>query len=290
MSEAESQLKTFNIEETDGVVRVDKYLAMKLPQYSRAALHKLFQHGLVKSGDRLLKPGEKIRPGSSFTAQISPLEEVPDTIDMPIIYEDENVIVVDKPTGVISHSRGRYWQEPSVASFIRHRVQNPEGERAGIVHRLDRATSGVMICSKNHDTMRYLQKQFHDRKVSKTYVAAVTMPPKEAAAIIDAPLGRDPKDPKKFHVDPNGKNAVTKYTVISENKKSTLLELEPQTGRTHQLRVHLQYIGRPIIGDDYYGGKEADRLYLHAHKLTISLPGGEVKTFVSPVPEKFYEA
>lgn len=289
MTKGPSQLKEFQIDESDGVVRVDKYLAIKLPQYSRAALHKLFEHGLVKSGDRLLKPGEKVRPGGTFTAEISPLEEVPDDIDMPIIYEDDNVIVVDKPSGIISHSRGRYWQESSVASFIRHRVKNPEGERAGIVHRLDRATSGVMICSKNSETMRHLQRQFHDRKVSKTYVAAVTMPPKEPTAIIDAPLGRDPKDPKKFHVDPKGKNAVTKYKVLAENKKSTLLELEPQTGRTHQLRVHLQYIGRPIIGDDYYGGQEADRLYLHAHKLTINLPTGETKTFVSEIPRSFYE-
>lgn len=284
-----TEIKTFTISEEEGVVRVDKYLASKLPQYSRAALHKLFKLGLVISGDRVLKPGEKIRPGNTFTAEITPLDIIPDDISMPIIYEDDNVIVVDKPSGVISHARGRFWQEASVASFVRHRLVNPEGERAGIVHRLDRATSGVMICAKNHETMRYLQKQFHDRKVSKTYIAAVELTPKEEIAIIDAPIGRDPKDPKRFHVDPNGKNAMTKYQVLVKNKKSVLLELEPKTGRTHQLRVHLNYIGRPIIGDTYYGGKDANRLYLHANKLTISIPDFGVQTFTSEVPKSFYE-
>jgi 23S rRNA pseudouridine1911/1915/1917 synthase len=285
-----SSIKKFKITEDDGVVRVDKFLAQKLPEYSRAALHKLFKLELIKNSEgRFLKPGEKIRPGASFTADISPIDVIPDSIDMPIIYEDENVIVVDKPTGVISHARGRFWQEASVASFIRHRIKNPDGERAGIVHRLDRATSGVMICSKNQDTMRYLQKQFQDRKVVKTYIAAVSLPPKDVEAIIDAPIGRDPKEPKRFHVDSNGKHATTHYKVISSGKKATLLELEPKTGRTHQLRIHLNYIGRPIIGDELYSGAEADRLYLHANKLAIKLPTGEDKVFISEVPKSFYE-
>lgn len=285
-----SSIKKFKITEDDGVVRVDKYLAQKLPEYSRAALQKLFKLELVKSKEgKVLKPGEKIRPGNSFTADISPIDMIPDSIDMPVIYEDDNVIVVDKPTGVISHARGRFWQEASVASFIRHRIKNPEGERAGIVHRLDRATSGVMICSKNQETMRFLQKQFHDRKVVKTYIAAVSLPPKDAEAIIDAPIGRDPKEPKRFHVDPNGKHATTHYKIIASGKKATLLELEPKTGRTHQLRIHLNYIGRPIIGDELYSGAEADRLYLHAYKLAIKLPTGEDKVFVSEVPKSFYE-
>lgn len=285
-----SSIKKFEITEDDGVVRVDKFLAQKLPEYSRAALHKLFKLELVKNSDgRILKPGEKIRPGGIFSADISPIDVIPDSIDMPVIYEDVNVIVVDKPTGVISHARGRFWQEASVASFIRHRVTNPDGERAGIVHRLDRATSGVMICAKNHETMRFLQKQFHDRKVLKTYIAAVSTTPKETEAIIDAPIGRDPKEPKRFHVDPTGKHAETHYKVISTNPRATLLELEPKTGRTHQLRIHLNYIGRPIIGDELYSGAKADRLYLHANKLAIKLPTGEDKVFVSEVPKSFYE-
>lgn len=289
MTKNKSLLK-YTISEDDGTVRVDKYLALKLPQYSRAALQKLFKLELVKTTDnRILKPGEKLRPGAMFTADTSPIDVVPDSIDMPVLYEDNNVIVVDKPCGVISHARGRFWQEASVASFIRHRVQNLDGERAGIVHRLDRATSGVMICAKNHEALRYLQKQFHDRKVVKTYIAAISLPPKEKEAIIDAPIGRDPKDPKRFHVDPNGKEAITHYKVIKSTPHATLVELEPKTGRTHQLRIHLQYLGRPIIGDALYSGAEADRLYLHANKLTISVPGGEIKTFVSDIPESFYE-
>lgn len=283
------EIKKFIISDDDGVVRIDKYLAIKLPEYSRSALQKVFKLGHVYLGDRLLKPGEKVRPGAEIRVNLEGIDLIPDDIDMPIIYEDDNIIVVDKPSGVISHARGRFWQESSVASFIRHRVKNIDGERAGIVHRLDRATSGVMVCAKNKDAMKHLQQQFHDRTVQKTYVAAVSLKPKDDSAIIDAPIGRDLKNPKKFHVTPNGKSAVTKYRVMDKLKNAYLVELEPQTGRTHQLRIHLSYLGRPIIGDELYGGVVADRLYLHAKSLSITTPDGKQMTFESPTPKEFYE-
>jgi 23S rRNA pseudouridine1911/1915/1917 synthase len=195
--------------------RVDVLLARANPGYSRAALAKLFDMGKINKGAKLLKAGDKIQPGLAFDADISPINAAAEEITMPIIFEDENVIVVDKPTGVISHARGKYWDEASVASFVRSKVADATGERAGIVHRLDRATSGVMICAKNADTMSFLQKQFSQRKVKKQYTAIVSglVEPKEA--LIDVPLARNPKDPKSFRPDELGRSATTMYTVVS---------------------------------------------------------------------------
>jgi 23S rRNA pseudouridine1911/1915/1917 synthase len=278
---------TLQITEDDGVVRVDKYLALKFPEYSRAAIAKLFDLNLIKRDKVALKAGEKLRPGAVIEYDLGPLQEVPDVIPLPILYEDENVIVINKLAGIISHARGRFWQEASVASFVRDKVSNASGDRAGIVHRLDRATSGVMICAKNETTIAFLQKQFHDRKVTKTYIAIIEKPPKEPKARIIAPIGRNIKNPKQFMVTPDGKPAETDYEVLETNNSLTMLKLTPKTGRTHQLRVHLSYIQRPIVGDELYSGKTNERLLLHAKSLEIMLPGGEKKEFIAPLPPEF---
>ena len=287
--------------------RADKLLAATCPEYSRAALVKLFELNLIKRGGRALKPGDKIRAGETMEYDLGPLQAKPEVIDLPVMYEDANVIVVNKPTGIISHARGRFWQEASVASFIRDKViraqkdpakpaapqasnikpQTSPPDRAGIVHRLDRATSGVMICARNESALKFLQKQFHDRKVEKTYVAVISGAPEHEEAIIDAPIGRNLKTPKMFRVTADGKPAQTRYRVTNQTKEFTTLELRPKTGRTHQLRVHLKHIGLPIVGDELYGGKKAGRLMLHAHELTITLPDGTQKTFTAPLPDEF---
>src|SRR6056297_1397584 len=141
--------QTIQITEDDGVVRVDKHLADTYPEYSRSALAKLFTLKLIKYKGEPIQPGHKLRPGSTFEYDLGPLRQKPEVIELPVIYEDENVLVIDKPAGIISHARGKFWQEASVASFIRDRISGMDGERGGIVHRLDRATSGVMICAKN---------------------------------------------------------------------------------------------------------------------------------------------
>lgn len=278
---------TLTVTEDDGVVRVDKHLANMFPEYSRAALAKLFDLNLIKLKGEALQPGYKLRPGAEIEYDLGPLQEKPEVIALPILYEDKDIIVVNKPAGIISHARGRFWQEASVASFIRDRISGMDGERGGIVHRLDRATSGVMVCAKNEAALKFLQKQFHDRKVTKTYIALVVNEPKEHKARIIAPIGRNEKDPKKFHVITTGKPAETHYEIIGKNRLGTLLELTPLTGRTHQLRVHLLYIHRPIIGDELYGGKTHDRLMLHAHRITITVPGGDKCTFEAPLPNEF---
>lgn len=268
-------------------MRADVLLANAYPEYSRAALAKLFERGAITQDGKPLKAGEKLQPNEEFTAVIESLERQAERIDLPILYEDKNVIVIDKPTGVISHARGRYWDEASVASFVRDKISGMDGERAGIVHRLDRATSGVMICAKNSETLSMLQKQFSQRKTKKSYHAIVHGAPDPEQAIIEVPLGRNPNKPQTFRPDPQGKSASSEYRVLKSNGDYSLLELTPQTGRTHQLRVHLQYIKHPIVGDELYGEKKADRLYLHAHSLEITIPDGERKIFISPTPKEF---
>lgn len=275
--------------EHDTAQRADVLLANAFASYSRAALAKLFEYGDITQDGKPLKPGEKLQPGESFTANTEKLERQAESIDLPVLYEDDNVIVIDKPIGVISHARGRYWDEASVASFVRDKVSGMDGERAGIVHRLDRATSGVMICAKNSGTLSMLQKQFSTRKTKKTYYAVTQGVPEPPKALIDVPIGRNPNKPQTFRPDPQGKSATTYYEVEKHNADHALVKLSPTTGRTHQLRIHLQYIKHPIVGDMLYGGVEADRLYLHAYSLEITVPGGERKTFISPVPKSFYK-
>ncbi len=268
--------------------RTDKLLAEQLSQFPRAALQKLFDKELVWLNGKVTKPGIKVREGDKIKADLSPLDiKIPD-IDLPIIYEDDNVLVIDKPAGIISHARGRYFDESSVASFIRQKT-GQKGERSGIVHRLDRATSGIMITAKNQDALSFLQKQFSQRKTKKTYLAVIygTMPSEEG--VIDMPIARNPSKPKMFFVHETGKSALTRYRTIKVNDKYSLLELTPETGRTHQLRVHLRELGHPIIGDELYGGEPAARLLLHAASLEITLPDGERAVFTSPLPEVFRE-
>lgn len=282
--------------------RFDVVATEMLPMLSRAYVHVLIEGKRILLNGQAEKAGYKLREGDQITTDFDPkeLEQIAD-IDLPILYEDDNLLVINKPEGVISHSRGKYWNEPSVASFVRQKTGAPNelqtnslgwstgqaGERSGIVHRLDRATSGVMICAKNQATLSWLQRQFSDRKVKKTYVALVSghLSPKEA--IINMPIERNPKAPATFRVGANGKPAVTKYKVLESRGAYDMVQLEPTTGRTHQLRVHLAYQKHPIVGDVLYDGKPAARLYLHASSLEITLPDGTRKRFSAPLPKVF---
>lgn len=270
-------------------MRADQVLANQYPLYSRAALAKLFEKGLVRHEGKTLKPGAKVLSNTMLQADLSSLQVSDATIDLPVIYEDDDIIVINKPAGVLTHTQGAFNPEATVATFLRQHVTELTGERAGIVHRLDRPTSGVMVCAKNQKAMSFLQKQFADRTVQKTYTAVVEGHLKQHEAVVDMPIERNPKAPATFRVGPNGKQAITHYKVIRQNDHASLLELKPKTGRTHQLRVHLHQLGHPIIGDPLYGtGKYGDRLYLHAHSLEITLPEtGERKTFTAPVPTEF---
>lgn len=269
--------------------RTDKLIAELFPVYPRAALHKLFASGHVKLNGEETKPGIKVRLGDKLSVDLAPLNFEIEKIELPVLYEDDNVLVVNKPSGVISHARGRFFDEPSVASFVRQRVAELTGERAGIVHRLDRATSGVMVCAKNERSTAWIQKQFADRKVNKTYLAIVQGDMPSEIGQIDMPIARNPQKPQTFYVHEDGKAAITNYKTISSSNGFSLLELSPQTGRTHQLRVHLEKLNHPIVGDTLYGGKEAPRLMLHAYKLELILPSIENIVFKADIPEIFSE-
>jgi 23S rRNA-/tRNA-specific pseudouridylate synthase len=422
----------YTITDDDGVVRVDKFLAQLHPEYSRAALAKLFVLNLIKLKGEPIQPGHKLRPGTTFEYDLGPLQAKPEVIPLPIIFEDDNVIVVNKPSGIISHARGKFWQEASVASFVRQKANkshesrdmsqdkrtksstcisyivgfeanleeklgsfcriiesdeehialefhaekkshfvaviteflkpgywneyickdeivfifkdvsgtvntfrleeknkkevtklcrqyakkdfksitsmlksnrtyatspildsylvthaSASHERGGIVHRLDRATSGVMICAKNEAALSFLQKQFSARQVQKTYIAVVAGKPKLETAIIDAPIARNLNDPKRFTVQEDGKPAQTEYRILKSNEAYSTLELKPKTGRTHQLRVHLLHLGLPIVGDELYGGEPCSRLLLHAKSLMITLPDNSQMTFEADLPQEF---
>lgn len=268
--------------------RTDKLLAEQLPQFPRAALQKLFDKQLVHLNDHETKPGIKVRIGDKLAADLSPLDIKIADIDLPILYEDDDVLVVNKPTGVISHARGKFFDEPSVASFVRQ-ITAQKGERAGIVHRLDRATSGVMVTAKNQEALSWLQQQFSARKVRKSYMAVIEGAMPSAEGIIDMPIGRNLKKPKTFHVTELGKQASTHYATVRNERGLSLLELRPETGRTHQLRVHLSELKHPIVGDELYNGKPSKRLMLHAASLEIILPNKERAVFTAPLPEEFEE-
>ncbi|HSX46581.1 MAG TPA: RluA family pseudouridine synthase [Patescibacteria group bacterium] len=268
-------------------MRLDHFVAEQNPSLSRSYVAKLIEAGSVLVNGQTSKPGYRLRTTDTVKMDfdLEQLQQI-EPIELPIMYEDDNVVVIDKPTGVISHSRGKYWFEPSVASFIRQ-LTGQEGDRTGIVHRLDRATSGVMICAKNSETLSYLQKQFSQRKVHKTYIAIAQGHLEPPEAIIDMPIERNPKAPATFRVGANGKPAQTAYKVLRSSDKYDEIELTPQTGRTHQLRVHLKQQGHPIVGDALYAGPEAERLFLHAYKLTISIPEKGKQTFTAPLPIGF---
>ncbi len=267
--------------------RLDLYALKKLPALSRSYVAKLIEEGRILVNGEHSRPGYRLRQSDKVAIDYDPTEheQIPD-IDLPVIYEDKDIIVIDKPAGVISHARGKYWNEPSVASFVRQKT-GQDGDRAGIVHRLDRVTSGVMICAKNVETLSFLQKQFSERKVKKTYMAIVAGHLKPEQAIIDMPIARNPLKPQTFRGDPAGKEARTQYLVVKSAGSHDLVSLEPKTGRTHQIRVHLNETGHPIVGDHLYGGEEADRLYLHAVSLDIKIPTGERRLFESPLPVQF---
>jgi 23S rRNA pseudouridine1911/1915/1917 synthase len=271
--------------------RADVLLAQQYPLYSRAALAKLFDKGAVTHNGRVLKAGEKLLSNVTVTADISSLTPDNNTIELPVLYEDDDCVVINKPAGVLTHGQGAFSTEATVATFLRRHITDMTGERAGIVHRLDRATSGVIVGAKNPEALSYLQRQFADRNAKKTYVAIVKGHLKQKEAIIDMPIERNPKAPATFRVGANGKAARTHYRVLAESQTASLVELKPETGRTHQLRVHLAHIGHPIVGDSLYGGaKHGDRLYLHAKQLEIALPEThERKTFTAPLPPEFEE-
>lgn len=256
-------------------IRLDVMMTEIFKSYNRSTLQRFIKDGFVKvDGETVTKPNTKITRDVMIDLQVPDKLKNAD-LEPEVLYEDDKVMVVNKPVGLLSEGKGEYCPERTLADF------------GLICHRLDRDTSGVMILAKDSETQMFLKRQFQDRTVHKTYYAVVCGRPKLDEARIDLPMIRDLKRPTTFRVDANGKEAETFYKVLDAGDKYALVELRPTSGRTHQLRVHMKYLGHPILGDRVYEGDKADRLYLHAGQLEITLPSGERKIFKSKLPAEF---
>lgn len=256
-------------------VRLDVLMREIYRSYNRSTLQKFIENGFVTvDGDLVTKPNTKF--SRNVKIELTVPEKLKNADVKPeVIYEDKHVLVVNKPAGLLSEAKGEYCPERTLADF------------GMVAHRLDRDTSGVMILAKDEDTLHFLKRQFQRRTVHKTYYAVVEGRPKLEQAKIDLPLLRDLKRPTTFRVDSNGKESETYYRLLKTNGDYSLVELKPITGRTHQLRVHMQYLGHPIVGDRVYGKGDRERMYLHAGELEITLPGGDRKVFRVARPSSF---
>jgi 23S rRNA pseudouridine1911/1915/1917 synthase len=278
--------------------RLDKFLVTRLPEFSRTRLQNLIENGsILVNGIVAHKSGQMINQGNLIEVHIpppEPTELVPEAIPLDIIFENEDLMVVNKPAGMVVHPAAGHTSGTLVHAALAHapEMTGIGGEkRPGVVHRLDKDTSGLILLAKNDQTHRWLQEQFRLRKTIKTYIALVDGKPPTPSGRIEAPVGRDSVHRKLMAVTgiKKGREAVSEYRTLESFRRHTLLEVHPLTGRTHQIRLHLKFIGCPVAGDTVYGHKHATidvtRHFLHAGKLTILLPDEEKpRTFEAPLP------
>lgn len=280
--------------------RLDKYIADKNGKLSRALVQKMIEEEKVLVNGKTTKSSYNIQPGDIITLEKIELKEdnklIPQKIDINIIYEDDDIIIVNKEKGMVVHP-GNGNPDGTLANAILERCKDSLSGiggtvRPGIVHRIDKDTSGLVIIAKNDNAHLNISKQIQERKVTKTYIALVRGNIKENEATINMPIGRNINDRKKMAVTKKGKEAITHFKVLKRYDGFTLLELKIETGRTHQIRVHLAEIGFPIVGDDVYSnGKNPFGVkgqMLHAAKLEFIHPTTNKKvTFEAPLPEYF---
>jgi len=287
-------MKTVQLTADRGGERLDVFIARRCAELSRSHARRLIDDGLATVDGRAAKPSDRLASGALVTVSIPPPVEpdlAPEHIPLTIIYQDLDILVVDKPPGLTVHPAPGHPAGTLVNALI---AISPDLRamtgtlRPGIVHRLDKDTSGLMVVAKNERVQRALSQQLKDRQVHKVYLALVNGVPSPREGVIEAPIGRHPKNRKKMAVVAGGREAVTKYRVREEiGGRYALLEVEPVTGRTHQIRVHMAAIGHPIAGDRTYGRRSdfVDRQFLHAWKLAFALPaGGRTVEFESPLP------
>ncbi len=280
--------------------RLDVFLAEHMPQLTRSAAQKLIAQGWVTMGGRPVRKQDKTTAGASYQVELPEPVDVslaPEPMDLDIVYEDEDLLVVNKPKGLVVHPAPGHWQGTLVNGLMDHckaSLSGINGElRPGIVHRIDKDTSGLLIVAKNDFAHQALAAQLKDHTLARTYEAIVCGGMKEDSGTIDAPIGRHPTDRKKMAVTTkNSRPAVTHYTVLHRYSGYTHLRCQLETGRTHQIRVHLAYKGHPILGDTVYGRKAKelgqDTQCLHAQALTFRHPRtGQQLTLTCPLPAYF---
>lgn len=285
-------------------IRLDVFLTSRLPEFSRSRLQGLIKDGFVKvDGEVATKAGRDLDPGARVEVRIpppQPTDLVAENIPLDIVFENNDLLVVDKPAGMVVHPSPGHDRGTLVHAALGH-VPELEGiggeERPGIVHRLDKETSGLIIIAKNERAHRWLQEQFKSRKVEKIYLALVDGKPPTPSGRIEASIGRSATHRKLMAVVPQtkGRAAVSEYRTLESYPQHTLLEVHPLTGRTHQIRVHLAFLGCPVAGDRVYGKKKPtlalDRHFLHAHRLKIVLPGEkQPRVFEARLPDELQRA
>ncbi len=291
------QILTLTVEGVEAQ-RLDKFLVARLPEFSRSRLQGLIDDGLVTiDGVRARKAGQMVEAPACVQIRIPPPMPTsiePQAIPLDILYENENLLVVNKPAGMVVHPAAGHASGTLVNAALAHDpdLEGIGGEqRPGVVHRLDKDTSGLILLAKNDRTQRFLQDQFRLRKIRKTYLALVDGAPPTPTGRIEAAIGRDPRDRKRMAiVMPNkGRDAASEYRTLETFPSHTLLEVHPITGRTHQIRLHLAYLNCPIVGDTIYGRRSPslalNRHFLHAFQLVVQLPGEkQARTFEAPLP------
>jgi 23S rRNA pseudouridine1911/1915/1917 synthase len=278
--------------------RLDRFISDRLPVLSRASVQRLIEEGNILVDGRERIASYRVQTGETIGITVPPPEPasaLPEAIPLDIIYEDEDLMVVNKPAGMVVHPAAGHVGGTLVNAVLAHAPGVNVGgeERPGIVHRLDADTSGLIIVAKNDNALRFLQDQFKKRSVHKRYLALVEGQLTPPRGRIVAPIGRDPKHRQRMAVVTSGgraREAVTVYRTVSNFDGYTLVEAEPLTGRTHQIRVHFAFMGFPIVGDMVYGKKKKNRLgltrqFLHAWRLAFTLPSGRTAEFSAPLPE-----
>ena len=260
--------------------RLDKFLVGQLQEFSRSRIQALIADGFVDvNGHAAKKAGQTLESGFNVTVRVppaAPTELVPENIPLDIMFENEDLIVVDKPAGMVVHPAAGHSSGTLVNAVLGYEpeIEGIGGEeRPGVVHRLDKETSGLILLAKNERAHRWLQDQFRLRKVEKTYLALVDGKPPTPSGRVEAHIGRDPSHRKRMAIVPEsrGREAISEYKTVESFRHHTLLEFHPLTGRTHQIRLHCAFLGCPIVGDEVYGRKkfsvEINRHFLHAYRL-----------------------
>ena len=282
-------------------LRLDRFLASQLSGHSRARLQRLIRARFVRLNGQAARPRDLVRAGDEIELTEPPLEKIdnqPEHIPLEILFEDDDLIVISKPAGLVVHP-GAGHREHTLVNALLHHCPTLSGiggkERPGIVHRLDKETSGCLVVAKNDQAHQGLAIQFAARSVEKIYLAIVAGKLRKTAGVIEEKIGRHPVDRQRMSVTSSrGRAAKTEYRVVRSSDKMSLVECQLHTGRTHQIRVHLHHLGHPVLGDKVYApklAKEYPRQMLHAWKLGFQHPRtGEWKNFAAPLPNDFTDA
>ena len=282
-------------------LRLDRFLAKQLPDYSRSRLQQLIRTGFVLLNGATTRPRQLVRSGDKVELTEPPLEKIesqPEPIPLEILFEDNDLIVINKPAGLVVHPGAGHRQHTLVNALLSHCTSLSGiggNERPGIVHRLDKETSGCLVVAKNDEAHRELSRQFAERVVEKTYLALVAGKLRKRAGVIEEKIGRHPVHRQRMSVcSSRGRPAKTEYRVVRSGNQASLVECRLHSGRTHQVRVHLHHLGHPVLGDKVYAtraAKDFPRQMLHAWKLGFRHPGtGDWKSLEASLPDDFATA